>query len=73
MQKKLKMILPGGWLNPEKGNDMKCSDCLYWWKDENAKYERCHWDEDPYSDLLMSPCEEDEYYDEYERGDTYEI
>lgn len=49
---------------------MKCSDCAYYWQDDNEEYPRCHcggtWLDNP-------PCEEEDNYseegwDEFEPG-----
>lgn len=51
---------------------MKCSDCCYCWKDEDDKYERCHWNDNPYNSGYMSPCEEDEWVQVYDPEPEYE-
>lgn len=42
--------------------DMKCSDCCYFWKEEDENYPSCHWESRAPSDA--PPCEEENDYDE---------
>ena len=62
-------------------NTLECKDCNYYWKDEDDKFPRCHFQAmhgDP-SWLDIPPCEEDwfeevtaeEYYGYDEEEDGY--
>lgn len=44
---------------------MKCSDCPYYWEDENEDRPHCHYS---YNDGY-APCEQEDVYDEPEEPD----
>jgi hypothetical protein len=41
---------------------MKCTDCLYLWKEDAEKYPRCHWESRAPGD--EPPCEDDGYWED---------
>lgn len=44
--------------------DMKCSDCCYFWKEEDESYPSCHWTPRALGD--MAPCD---YAEDFEDDD----
>lgn len=43
---------------------MKCSDCFYYWKEDDERYPSCHWE--PRAPGDIPPCEYDDEYEEDE-------
>lgn len=48
----------------EDRTEIKCENCLYYWKDEDEDYSCCHFDSTHHA--TPAPCEYDDYYAEYE-------
>jgi hypothetical protein len=44
---------------------MKCEDCLYYYRDEDEGFSRCHFVNEGWG---VAPCEEDDWY--FEEDDT---
>ena len=42
--------------------DMRCSDCCYYWKEEDELFPSCQWEARAPGEV--PPCEEDDDYDE---------
>lgn len=53
---------------------MRCSDCCYFWKDEDEEYPSCHWESRAPGDVPPCEYEENNGYDEgdYEEDDESE-
>ena len=53
---------------------MRCSDCCYFWKDEDEEYPSCHWESRAPGDVPPCEYEENNGYDkgDYEEDDESE-
>ena len=46
---------------------MRCSECCYYWVEEDGTYPSCQWESRAPGDL--PPCEVDDYEDDCEDGE----